>query len=164
MEATGPINQWVVILPLMITRYHPCASAPRTASSTLKLLAPWGLMQNVTIVYQDCFTYSYSAPIQRWQHDCGRSIHRQATATADERTGEEPKTSSSSFDEECSLSGGMLLYNLDSGTLEPPSPEPPSPERQGGGEMIGVAGEQAQGSRRRKKRREKRIMTSLYVR
>lgn len=68
-----------------------------------------------------------------------------------------------SFDEEFSLSGGMLLYNLDCGTLEPPSPEPPSPERRGdGGDDVGPEGRQRGG--RKKKRREKRTMTSVYVR
>eukprot|EP00752_Nemacystus_decipiens_P008616 g7695.t1 len=41
-----------------------------------------------------------------------------------------PQESSMSLGEDLSVSGGMLLYNLDCGTLEPPSPEPPSPERQ----------------------------------
>ncbi|CAM9177663.1 unnamed protein product, partial [Ectocarpus fasciculatus] len=71
----------------------------------------------------------------------------------------------SRFDED-SMSGGVLLYNLDCGTLEPPSPQPPSPERQGGGrDDVGAErGQQSTGTSRRKKRREKRTMTSLYVR
>ncbi|CAM9225060.1 unnamed protein product [Scytosiphon promiscuus] len=84
------------------------------------------------------------------------------TAT-DQETGEEPQASSSSFDEEFSLSGGMLLYNLDSGTLEPPSPEPPSPDQQRSRDVDGFSAQLQRGSRR-KKRRAKRIMTSLYVR
>lgn len=59
----------------------------------------------------------------------------------------------------------MLLYNLDCGTLEPPSPEPPSPERRGvGGDDVGPEQWQQRVSRRRKKKREKRTMTSVYVR
>lgn len=71
----------------------------------------------------------------------------------------------SRFDED-SMSGGVLLYNLDCGTLEPPSPQPPSPEQQGGGrDNVGTeGGQQSTGIGRRKKRREKRTMTSLYVR
>ncbi|CAM9261120.1 unnamed protein product, partial [Ectocarpus sp. 8 AP-2014] len=71
----------------------------------------------------------------------------------------------SRFDED-SMSGGVLLYNLDCGTLEPPSPQPPSPEQQGGGrDNVGTErGQQSTGIGRRKKRREKRTMTSLYVR
>lgn len=71
----------------------------------------------------------------------------------------------SRFDED-SMSGGVLLYNLDCGTLEPPSPQPPSPERQGSGrDDVGAErGQQCTGISRRKKRREKRTMTSLYVR
>ncbi|CAM9189565.1 unnamed protein product, partial [Hapterophycus canaliculatus] len=92
-----------------------------------------------------------------------RTTSRQATAATYEGTGEEPRASSSLFDEEYSLSGGMLVYNLDSGTLEPPSPEPPSPERQGGHAMYSISLQQQQSSRR-KKRREKRVMTSVYVR
>ncbi|CBN73996.1 hypothetical protein Esi_0009_0188 [Ectocarpus siliculosus] len=71
----------------------------------------------------------------------------------------------SRFDED-SMSGGVLLYNLDCGTLEPPSPQPPSPEQQGGGrDNVGTErGQQSTGVGRRKKRREKRTMTSLYVR
>lgn len=65
-----------------------------------------------------------------------------------------------------SMSGGMLLYNLDCGTLEPPSPEPPSPEQRGeGSAAVGPEQDgQQRGNRRRKKRREKRTMTSVYVR
>lgn len=78
--------------------------------------------------------------------------------------GENTQICSTSFDEEFSLSGGMLLYNLDCGTLEPPSPEPPSPERLGAGsDDVGPEGRQL-GGRKKKKRREKRTMTSVYVR
>ncbi|CAM9258655.1 unnamed protein product [Ectocarpus sp. 4 AP-2014] len=71
----------------------------------------------------------------------------------------------SRFDED-SMSGDVLLYNLDCGTLEPPSPQPPSPDQQGGGrDNVGTErGQQSTGIGRRKKRREKRTMTSLYVR
>ncbi|CAM9653059.1 unnamed protein product [Ectocarpus sp. 12 AP-2014] len=71
----------------------------------------------------------------------------------------------SRFDED-SMSGGVLLYNIDCGTLEPPSPQPPSPEQQGGGrDNVGMErGQQSTGVGRRKKRKEKRTMTSLYVR
>eukprot|EP00903_Cladosiphon_okamuranus_P010537 g9967.t1 len=79
--------------------------------------------------------------------------------------GEHPQESSNSFEDEHSLSGGMLLMNLDCGTLEPPSPEPPSPEWRGDEiEAVGPEQEHRRGSRRKKKRREKRTMTSVYVR
>lgn len=59
---------------------------------------------------------------------------------------------------------GAFLYNLDCGTLEPPSPEPPSLRRRSAdwaGDAGGVDGAFRQSGRRR---REKRTMTSLYVR
>lgn len=93
-----------------------------------------------------------------WSKDVRHSVYDQDTHPSQQ-------VHPSRFDED-SMSGGVLLYNLDCGTLEPPSPQPPSPERQGGGrENVGTErGQQSTGIGRRKKRREKRTMTSLYVR
>lgn len=66
-----------------------------------------------------------------------------------------------------SLSGDMLLYNLDCGTLEPPSPEPPSPEWEGRSVGSGGSGDGDSSERLRRKwrkKRDKRTMTSLYIR
>lgn len=83
-----------------------------------------------------------------------------------EGSGARSQESAALFDEELSVSGGMLLYNLDCGTLEPPSPEPPSPEQRGDvGDAVGPEQEPLQrGNPKRRKRREKRTMTSVYVR
>lgn len=82
----------------------------------------------------------------------------------DKSKGVDPEDTSLEECDASSVSSGMLLYNLDCGTLEPPSPEPPSPDLQGGprgGDSDSGGGEQRRGRRRR---REKRTMTSLYVR
>lgn len=67
--------------------------------------------------------------------------------------------------DDLSLSGGMLLRDLDGSTLEPPSPEPPSPERQGSpGTDTGSDGDEQQRQRRDTRGTRKRTMTSQYVR
>lgn len=70
-------------------------------------------------------------------------------------------------DELFSKSASKLLYNLDCGTLEPPSPEPPSH----GPPSVSVATKEDDREyaatyerRARKERRQKRIITSIYVR
>lgn len=70
-------------------------------------------------------------------------------------------------DELLSKSASKLLYNLDCGTLEPPSPEPPSH----GPPSLSVATKEdireyaaTYERRARRKRRQKRIITSIYLR
>lgn len=85
-------------------------------------------------------------------------------SSADNHSGHRlPTNTSTSVEDDVSTSGSDLVIDFDCGTLVPPSPEPPSPERQGyPGESLGecFGGEKRRG--RRKK--EKRTMTSLYVR
>lgn len=70
-------------------------------------------------------------------------------------------------DELFSKSASKLLYNLDCGTLEPPSPEPPSH----GPQSVSVNTKEDDREyaatyerRARRERRQKRIITSIYVR
>ncbi|CAM9167030.1 unnamed protein product, partial [Laminaria digitata] len=68
-----------------------------------------------------------------------------------------------SQNDDLSLSGGMLLHDLDGSTLEPPSLEPPSPEQQGSPGTDSCSDGEGQQQRDTRQQR-KRTMTSQYVR
>ena len=89
------------------------------------------------------------------------------TASAVERGWGELDDVSRQSHDDLSLSGGMLLRDLDGSTLEPPSPEPPSPEQQGSpGTDTCTDGEEQQQQQQQQDTtdRRKRTMTSQYVR
>lgn len=91
---------------------------------------------------------------------------RTSTAAVERGWGGLDDVSRQSHDD-LSLSGGMLLRDLDGSTLEPPSPEPPSPEQQGspGGTDTCSDGNEQQHRPETGERRERTMtMTSQYVR
>lgn len=103
------------------------------------------------------------------KEECGKTGKQRiqkktSTAVVERGWGELDDISRQSHDD-LSLSGGMLLRDLDGSTLEPPSPEPPSPEQQGspgGTDTCGDGNEQQH--HQETGGGVERTMTSQYVR